>query len=906
MHKYSQYNVSKSDICVDLGAGHPDTKNLPMNFFKETLIEYGTNLKDPSILQYGMINGYTEFRESLANWLNTKKYSNHIVNKDELFITNGVTGGLQVLINEYLSTEDTILVEEPSYFLAINIFKEYGLNVDYIPMKNDGLDVEILEEKLRKYSEKQKSIFLYTIPTCHNPTGITLSDEKRKQLAAIATVYTNFYVIADEVYHFLRWTENDNILPMSDYHPNFISLGSFSKILAPSLRVGWIYINSNVDDKPEEPTVIEDISSNSLFNSSGGISVLGSLIVHKAIDTGFLDKYLNKTISDLKERYNSIKLILKDQTQFKFEEPTGGYFMWLKSNINTQTVLDNAKLYKVKYQPGHKFSCNDKLNEYLRISFSCYDKSSLSIGINRLIKCFDEFNKTKITIMGNGKMGNAIKNLLTSKFNKKYLINSIIKKDDFDKIETINKLKLTDLIIDVSSVDGTINLINFLEKNKIYKSILCGTRGHCEKSVSIMRNYGKKINIMNINNFSKGIPILKNLTRFINKLSDDWDIKIVEYSNPLMKNSSFETTKIIESLILKKCIVENKEATIECHKIICSNNNEILELSHQAMDINIFAQGCIDMIPKLLNENKGFITDLNLPREETENKIYFAHGNIIAVIENYTGIDHNNKVIKLIKEYPEIDGVMFIYNVIINKSSCDWVYYNHNGTKIDFCGNALRCLVKYMYETYNLECLNLKYESSDLFLTRYNDGNIMIQSPDHIEEDEFSHIMQSNLENECEKLGLEVIDMELHHVGVPQLIIELKEDVLSITEVLEVLGTIIYETFCENINKEGVNISFINLNSDMINHSIDIVTWIKGMNKITESCGSGSLASFYYYLNDNTIREHHVSVNINYYNGTTMQVIEEGYLVYLMGKINEYDSNQIDDQIKNLYDIGYE
>ena len=241
----SPVDASMFDI---LTGDSPEQAPLEFGRSPKDIIEFSVYTQENEVLQYGQISGYNGFKESLAGWLNSKNYSNHQVESKELFIVNGVTGGLQFIINQYLSQDDVILVEEPSYFLAINIFKEYGLTIDTIPMQKNGLNLEVLEQKVRKYSSIQKNIFLYTIPTCHNPTGYTLNDMKRKQLASIATVYNNFYIIADEVYHFLRWDKTENILPMSDYHTNFISIGSFSKLLAPSLRVGWIYINSTHEE----------------------------------------------------------------------------------------------------------------------------------------------------------------------------------------------------------------------------------------------------------------------------------------------------------------------------------------------------------------------------------------------------------------------------------------------------------------------------------------------------------------------------------------------------------------------------------------------------------------------------------------------------------------------------------
>ena len=103
MPKYSQYNVPTVDECVNLGVGQPDTRKLPLEFFKTALTHYGQTLNESEVLQYGQISGYQSFKDSLAGWLNSKNYSNHKVESKELFIINGVTGGLQLIINQYLS-----------------------------------------------------------------------------------------------------------------------------------------------------------------------------------------------------------------------------------------------------------------------------------------------------------------------------------------------------------------------------------------------------------------------------------------------------------------------------------------------------------------------------------------------------------------------------------------------------------------------------------------------------------------------------------------------------------------------------------------------------------------------------------------------------------------------------------
>ena len=903
MPKFSQYKIPSSNECIDFSMRIPNTKNLPLGFLKETFKEYSLELDDNNILQYNNISGFPKFKKSLAGWLNKKNYANHQVDEKELFIVNGITGGLQLILGQYLNTDDVILVEEPSYFLAINIFKEYGLTIDSIKMDEDGMNLESLEAKVRKYSAKQKSIFLYSIPTCHNPTGSTISDEKRKQLAAIATVYTNFYIIADEAYHFINWNE-EKIQPMADYHCNFISLCSFSKILAPSLRVGWIYINNSFLERSDETTVIEDLESSALSKMNGGNNMLGSLIVDKAINSGFLDKHLDKLIEELKMKSSLIVDSLKKSGNFTFNTPLGGYFIWLKSKYDSEKVLSSAKLNKVNFNSGEKFSNHDNFKNNLQVNFNSYDISDIKDGIDRLNLTFSDYDKIKIALMGDGKMSQLIKQQINETYNKKYLVKTIIKRGDLDK-DINNVLNTVDVIIDFSSKNGTIELINYLQKYNLNKPILSGTTGHDETSTQIMKNYSKIQKIMNINNFSKTLPVIKNLVEIVNKLPDSWKIKLVEKNKDNIEQIS-ETTKIIKSAIINETDIEIINDDINSHDIICSDGNEIIKFSYQTINSNVFAKGCLDMIPELLENSSGFKSDIKIQNDMVDNSIYSANGNIISILEDYEG-NKTEFISKTILKNTSIDGFIFISDLNTTYCSCNWEYYNKDGNKVNFCGNGIRCLMKYIYDNYKLKQLNLSYNNSndsELFLVKYQDTKIMVQSPDHIEDDEFNHSIQSDLETECEKLGIEVIDMELHHVGVPHLIVELKEQVLNITEVLEVLGNILYEYYCETVDTDGININFVNLNSDSYDHSINVVTWERGVNKITESCGSGSLAAFYYYLNDNTIKNHNQIVNIHYYNGTFAQIIEEDYLVYLVGLVNDYDTIEVSND-ENLFNVSY-
>jgi DNA-binding transcriptional MocR family regulator len=160
---------------------------------------------------------------------------------ESLFVTNGVSKALDLICTLFTKAGDTIFVEEPTYFLALRIFADHHLNVISVDTDENGLIIEALEEKLAEFHPK----FLYLIPTFQNPTGQTLPQGRRDRLVELAQNH-EFLLVADEVYHLLSYTERPpkSFAAYIDVE-NVISLGSFSKILAPGLRLGWLQAHPN-------------------------------------------------------------------------------------------------------------------------------------------------------------------------------------------------------------------------------------------------------------------------------------------------------------------------------------------------------------------------------------------------------------------------------------------------------------------------------------------------------------------------------------------------------------------------------------------------------------------------------------------------------------------------------------
>ncbi|HXQ38442.1 MAG TPA: PLP-dependent aminotransferase family protein, partial [Anaerolineales bacterium] len=215
---------------IDLGLGDPPLSLLPLDIIRDAA-QTRLSQDDNSFLQYGVEQGDGHFRLALAKFL-SKGYGFE-VNPERLFITNGISKALDLICTLFTQAGDMIFVEEPTYFLALRIFADHKLNVISVDTDENGLIIESLEEKLAETHPK----FLYLIPTFQNPTGTTLPQERRDRLVKLAQEH-DFIIAADEVYHLLSYTEKPpkSFAAYTDAE-NVISLGSFSKILAPGLRL---------------------------------------------------------------------------------------------------------------------------------------------------------------------------------------------------------------------------------------------------------------------------------------------------------------------------------------------------------------------------------------------------------------------------------------------------------------------------------------------------------------------------------------------------------------------------------------------------------------------------------------------------------------------------------------------
>ena len=360
---------------IDLGIGQPSPSLLPVAAMAAAA-SHCAGRPGGILLSYGAEQGDPGFRIALAGFLAGIYGAG--VDPAQLLITNGASQAIDLICTLYSRPGDTILVEEPTYFLARKIFADHGLNPVALPMDAEGLVVAAVEDALAR----TRPAFLYTIPTYHNPTSACLSAARREALARLSRD-RGLTVVADEVYHPLAYTETPPP-PLAAWipaAPGILSLGSFSKILAPGLRLGWLQA---------APAVIERFVGCGVLDSGGGLNPFTSGIVRSALEIG----RVGDTLAFLKETYaarlRALCAALRGHLPagVRFDEPAGGFFVWLTlpEGVGTIELRASARLQNVDFMPGPRFSSCDGLKNCLRLSFAYYDVPELVQGAERLAR----------------------------------------------------------------------------------------------------------------------------------------------------------------------------------------------------------------------------------------------------------------------------------------------------------------------------------------------------------------------------------------------------------------------------------------------------------------------------------------------------------------------------------------
>jgi 2-aminoadipate transaminase len=367
---------------IELGIGQPDRSTFPV----EALQSAATRAFDSAgeYLQYGAEYGDGHHRLALADFL-TRAYG-FPVDAELLYSSNGNSQAIDQISGTFSAPGDTIIVEDPTYFLARQIFADRHLHVVGAHLDADGIDVDALGMQLADLrSAGTPARFIYTIPTFHNPTGLTLPTERREQLVQLAT-RNNCLIVADEVYHLLQigHTGESALLPppMSAWvdSGHVLSMGTFSKIFSPGLRLGWIH---------GAPPLLERLVNTGLILSAGGLNPVVSTMMTPLLRDGSVEHNIAALRREYAMRIDVMDSALREHLGglVTWTKPSGGYFFWvtLPPGVDGLQLRRIAEQHGVGLRQGALFRSAPRHGpDSIRLSFAHYQAPDLIEGCRRL------------------------------------------------------------------------------------------------------------------------------------------------------------------------------------------------------------------------------------------------------------------------------------------------------------------------------------------------------------------------------------------------------------------------------------------------------------------------------------------------------------------------------------------
>jgi 2-aminoadipate transaminase len=354
---------------IYFGDGAPAFDMQPFARLQEAAARAWTDA--PGNLSYGELAGYAPLRELISARMQVRGIA---AGPDEIMITNGSQQGIDLIARLMIDAGDPILVEGPTYIGAMQTFDAYEVDYVVIPMDDDGIDVEALEARLDTLDRKPK--LLYTIPAFQNPTGASISAARRAALLDLA-VRRGILILEDDPYGEI-WYDQPPVPALRADHPSVVYLGTFSKTLAPGLRVGWMVPPAEMLDLLLMAKEGTDIHSNRIATRT---------VFHAA------DGFLNEHVAELRGFYAARRdalneaLVTSMPAEIVWNVPGGGLFIWVRlpDGISAIEMLITAARHDVSYLPGSWFyQLGVEPHNELRLSFSSLPIDRLQEGAKRL------------------------------------------------------------------------------------------------------------------------------------------------------------------------------------------------------------------------------------------------------------------------------------------------------------------------------------------------------------------------------------------------------------------------------------------------------------------------------------------------------------------------------------------
>jgi len=322
-------------------------------------------------LQYSNSEGYIDLRQYLVDRYQEKQGITFSV--DNILITNGSQQGLDLLAKALLNEGDDVIIEEPGYLGAIQAFSVYRSVFNPVRVNEEGMDIEALKHVLKTKSPK----LLYGVPNYQNPSGISYSDRNRQGVAE-ALVNTTTLLIEDDPYGDLSFSgiRRPSFRPLIPEQS--VLLGSFSKTIAPSFRIGWIIAPDAIMERLLVAKQASDLHTGYFVQR----------VIHQYLTDNDFDEHIKQIVRAYSSQCNAMARSIQKHfpSTVSHTNPEGGMFLWatLPENVSSMNLFDLAIKDKVAFVPGDPFYTSKRQTNTLRLNFSCVDEQTIEIGIKRL------------------------------------------------------------------------------------------------------------------------------------------------------------------------------------------------------------------------------------------------------------------------------------------------------------------------------------------------------------------------------------------------------------------------------------------------------------------------------------------------------------------------------------------
>ena len=379
---------------ISLAGGLPDTSSFPPDTFA-AITERIAHESCAKALQYGPTEGLVEVRECIREVM---EHEGMKVDLDDMLVTTGGQQVIDLVTKALIDPGDVVVAEAPTYPGAVPVFSSYQAEVVQIEMDACGMRVDLLEEELdRLERDGRRPKFVYTVPNFHNPAGVTLSLERRRRLVEVARE-RELLVLEDNPYSLLRY-EGESLPSLYELDGGVyvMYLGTFSKILSPGIRLGWVVAPPPVLEKLNLGKQATDLCT----------STLSQLMVRAYFEEGDWHDYVETLTEIYRARRDTMLDALAEffPEQAEWTVPAGGLFIWvtLPDFIDTTDLLARALRDNVAFVPGEAAYLDGRGRSSMRLNFSASDDEAIREGIRRIGKVVREQVKLYGTLTGEEK-----------------------------------------------------------------------------------------------------------------------------------------------------------------------------------------------------------------------------------------------------------------------------------------------------------------------------------------------------------------------------------------------------------------------------------------------------------------------------------------------------------------------